>query len=352
MPATLERGMALTGSEKTMIEDQAGGGAGEDDRDGAGGRDGAGHISPFRRFDREQWSHLRGDTPLTLTPEEVARLSSLDDRLSMDEVVAVYLPLSRLLGLYVHAAQELFRSTQAFLGITDRRIPFIIGIGGSVAVGKSTTARILQALLSRWPGSPHVDLVTTDGFLQPMAELERRGLMRRKGFPESYDLPALLRFLSRVKSGEAGVEAPVYSHLTYDILPDRTTVVDRPDILILEGLNVLQAGTAPRDGQAIPFVSDFFDFAIYVDADRWVIERWYVDRFMRLRDTAFRDPRSHFQRYARLSEGEAIATALELWRSINLVNLEENILPTRLRADLILVKDEGHRIAEILLRRL
>jgi len=270
----------------------------------------------------------------------------------MDEVIAVYLPLSRLLGLYVHAAQELFRTTQAFLGITDRKIPFVIGIGGSVAVGKSTTARILQALLARWPGSPAVDLVTTDGFLHPKAVLERRGLMRRKGFPESYDLPALIRFLSEVKSGEAKVRAPLYSHLTYDILPDRAVVVDRPDILILEGLNVLQAGDAPRDGQAIPFVSDFFDFAIYVDADTAVIERWYVERFMRLRETAFRDPRSHFRRYAGLSDAEATETALDLWRGINQVNLEENILPTRLRADLILVKDAGHQVAEILLRRL
>lgn len=311
-----------------------------------------GRVSPYRTFTRADWAGLRADTPLTLEAAEIERLRGLNERLPIAEMEEIYLPLSRLLNLYVHAIQDLFAATQGFLGITDREVPFVIGIGGSVAVGKSTTARVLQAMLARWPNSPQVDLVTTDGFLLPNAVLEARGLMRRKGFPESYDRGALLRFLSRVKSGEAGVQAPVYSHLSYDIVPDGTVTVDRPDILIVEGLNVLQTGDAPRGGETVPFVSDFFDFSIYVDADTAVIERWYVERFLQLRKTAFTDPDAYFHRHTKLTDEQALATALDLWRGINQVNLVENILPTRQRADLILVKDPQHLVDRIRLRRL
>jgi type I pantothenate kinase len=310
------------------------------------------NLSPYRVFSRAEWAALRADTPMTLTPGEIARLRSLNDRLDMAEVEDIYLPLSRLLSMYVAATQRLFRAQQAFLGTEDVKMPYIIGVAGSVAVGKSTTARVLQALLTRWPNTPRVDLLTTDGFLFPNAVLERENLMDKKGFPESYDLPALLRFLSDVKAGRRPVRAPIYSHLIYDVMPNEWVEIDRPDILIVEGLNVLQAGRGPKDGKAIPFVSDFFDFSIYLDADDQVLLNWYVDRFLTLRGTAFRDPMSYFHRYSQLSDDEAIATASAIWSRINLVNLHENILPTRQRADLILKKDESHAVEEVALRRL
>ena len=309
-------------------------------------------LSPYRVFARAKWAQLREDTPMTLTPDEVTRLRSLHDRLDMREVEEIYLPLSRLLSLYVAATQRLFRAQQKFLGTEDSKLPYIIGVAGSVAAGKSTTARVLQALLARWPNVPKVDLVTTDGFLYPNAVLAREGLMEKKGFPESYDLPTLLRFLSDIKAGRRPVRAPVYSHLIYDVIPNHWIEIDRPEILIVEGLNVLQAGRLPKDGKAIPFVSDFFDFSIYLDADEGVLLSWYVNRFLTLRGTAFVDPKSYFHRYAKLSDEEAIATATSIWTRINLVNLRENILPTRPRADLILKKGESHEVEEVALRRL
>jgi type I pantothenate kinase len=309
-------------------------------------------LSPYRVFPRAEWAELREDTPMTLDPEEVTRVRSLHDRLDMAEVEDIYLPLSRLLSLYVAATQRLFRAQQKFLGTEDSKMPYIIGVAGSVAVGKSTTARVLQALLARWPNVPKVELVTTDGFLYPNAILAREGLMERKGFPESYDLPALLRFLSDIKAGRRPVRAPVYSHLVYDVIPNRSIEIDRPDILIVEGLNVLQTGRPPKDGKAIPYVSDFFDFSIYLDASEDVLRGWYVDRFLTLRETAFRDPKSFFHRYATLSDEEAVKTATSIWTRINLINLHENILPTRQRADLILKKGESHQVEEVALRRL
>jgi type I pantothenate kinase len=309
-------------------------------------------LSPYRVFTVEEWGRLRADTPMTLSAEEVDRLQGLYDPISMDQVETVYLPLSRLLAYYVQAMQRLHRATNRFLGRDDGEIPFVIGIAGSVAVGKSATARVLQALLGRWPESPRVALVTTDGFLLPNAVLEQEGLMERKGFPESYDVQALLGFLTDVKAGVAHVTAPVYSHLVYDVVPGERTVVDRPDILIVEGLNVLQTSRLPRDGKAIPFVSDFFDFSIYIDADEALIHRWYVARFMSLKDTRFRDPRSYFHGYAAVGDAEAEAIAERLWKRINLVNLRENILPTRSRADLILTKGAGHAIETVALRKL
>jgi type I pantothenate kinase len=307
--------------------------------------------SPYRVFPREEWASLRADTPLTLSEADVARLRSLDDPVDLKEVEQIYLPISRLLALYVEATQGLFRATRSFLGTNGAKVPYIIGIGGSVAVGKSTTSRLLQALLHRWPNTPKVSLVTTDGFLLPNAVLEAEGLMSRKGFPESYDLAALLRFMSDIKAGKTRVSAPVYSHLTYDVVPGAEVVVDNPDILILEGLNVLQAGT-PKGAKAMPFVSDFFDFSIFIDADEQLIHDWYVERFLHLRESAFRDPQSFFNRYASLPAEDARRKAEGLWAKINLPNLRDNILPTRQRASLVMRKGADHRVEEVALRKL
>ena len=279
-------------------------------------------------------------------------MQSLHDPISIDEVIAIYLPLSRLLALYVAATQGLFKATQRFLGADDGKVPYIIGVAGSVAVGKSTTARVLQAMLSRWPNTPKVQLVTTDGFLHPNAKLVADGIMDRKGFPESYDGSALIRFLTDVKAGQRNVTAPVYSHLVYDVVPGETITVDRPDILIVEGLNVLLPNRLSREGKEVPFVSDFFDFSVFLDASEALLEKWYIERFMRLRGTAFRDPRSFFRKFADLDDSTAEATARDIWTRINLANLRENILPTRPRASLRLIKGASHRIEQVALRKL
>ena len=302
-------------------------------------------LSPYVELRRDQWRELRRATPLTLNLDELVSLRGLGDPVDLDEVVDVYLPLSRLISLRVAAHQRLFADTTSFLGETAQQVPFVIAIAGSVAVGKSTTARLLRTLLARWPDHPHVDLVTTDGFLWPKADLIRRGMMSRKGFPESYDRRGLLRFVSDVKSGAPEVNAPVYSHLAYDIVPGESQVVRRPDILIIEGLNVL------LPGQGLT-VADLFDFSIYVDAHTEDIARWYVERFLTLRDTAFSDPESHFHHYAGLTDDEARAEASKLWQKTNEPNLVRNILPTRPRASLVLRKDADHRISRVRLRKL
>jgi type I pantothenate kinase len=302
----------------------------------------------YRTFDRAEWARLRDSTPLSLAAQDLAALRGLNDRLDLDEVSDVYLPLSRLLNLRVAATQELARTTDTFLGRPLQRMPFIIGLGGSVAVGKSTTARVLQALLARWPDHPRVDLVTTDGFLRPNRTLEERGIMDRKGFPESYDVRRLIRFLEEVKQGEPEVHVPVYSHVVYDIVDGEEQVLRQPDIVILEGLNVLQTGAAA--GDEARFVSDWFDFSIYVDAEETDIERWYVERFFALRATAFSDSSSFFNHFAALSDEELTATARSIWASINGPNLRDNILPSRSRADLILDKGADHGVRQVRLR--
>ncbi|GAA3111407.1 type I pantothenate kinase [Rhizobium viscosum] len=310
-------------------------------------------FSPYHFFTSKQWAKFRADTPMTLTADEVKRLRSMGDPIDLDEVRRIYLSLSRLLSAHVESSQLLFEQRNRFLSLSDvAKTPFVIGIAGSVAVGKSTTARILKELLGRWPSSPKVDLVTTDGFLHPNAVLKRENLMQRKGFPESYDTGAILRFLSAIKAGLPDVKAPSYSHLVYDVLPDEYKIVDRPDILIFEGINVLQSRDLPADGKIVPMVSDFFDFSIYIDAEETQIHNWYVTRFMRLRETAFRDPNSYFHRYVSISEEEAVAIAEDLWANINLKNLRQNILPTRPRADLILRKGKDHLIEQVALRKL
>lgn len=308
-------------------------------------------YSPFVELDRDAWARLADTIEQPLNQGDVDRLRGIGEELSLAEVAEVYLPLSRLLSIYVESAAHLRSKTNEFLNGSTRRTPFVIGVAGSVAVGKSTTARVLQEMLRRWPSTPRVELVTTDGFLYPNAELRRRGIMERKGFPEAYDRRRLLRFVSEVKSGRPEVSAPVYSHLVYDILDHETQVVRRPDVLILEGLNVLQPARSRADGTAGLALSDFFDFSIYVDAKQQFIEQWYVDRFMRWRDGAFADPKSYFHQYSRLTDEQAVARATDIWRRINGPNLKENIQPTRSRARLVMSKGADHSVSRVLLRK-
>ena len=305
----------------------------------------------YLTFSRDDWAALRAATPLTMRETDLQQLRGINELIDLDEVTAVYLPLTRLLNLYVAATQQLHKASAAFLGTLAPKVPYVIGVAGSVAVGKSTFARILQALLARWPDHPKVDLVTTDGFLHPNRVLDERGIMNRKGFPESYDTRRLLQFLREVKSGAAEVTAPVYSHVVYDIVEGEHITVRQPDILILEGLNVLQVGGA-GDSWNPEFVSDYFDFSIYIDADEQVIEEFYVQRFLTLCDTVFQNPDSFFQHYAHLSRPEATEMARFIWNEINGRNLRENIAPTKGRASLLLHKGADHRVTNVALRRL
>lgn len=310
-----------------------------------------GSFTPFDEISRDRWARLSDQTPLPLTEQDAQRLRGLGESLDLAEIDAVYRPISHMLNMQVIAAQQLRRAREDFLHQQQRRTPYIIAVAGSVAVGKSTTARLLRELMARWPETPRVQLVTTDGFLLPNAELEARGIMHRKGFPESYDRKALLRFVAEVKAGTDRVEAPVYSHLVYDIVEGERIVVERPDVLILEGINVLQPSRPRTDGRFGMAVSDFFDFSVYVDAREEDVQRWYVDRFLALRETAFADPRSYFRKYAGLSDAQARATAENIWATINGPNLAANVAPTRGRADLVLRKDADHRVRSVLLRR-
>jgi type I pantothenate kinase len=309
---------------------------------------GNGNTTPFVEIDRARWADLAPTTQLPLTPTEIVELRGLGDRLDLREVTEVYLPLSRLLNLYAAGAKHLHKATSEFLGQSTSSTPFVIGVAGSVAIGKSTVSRLLRELLARWEDTPRVELVTTDGFLLPNAELERRGLMERKGFPESYDRRALLRFVSKVKSGAEEVRAPFYSHLSYDIVSDAEIVVRRPDVLIIEGLNVLQP---PISGRGLA-VSDLFDFTIYVDARTADVATWYEERFLKLQRGAFANPQSYFHRYSSLTEDEARAQARDIWKRINEPNLLQNVLPTRSRADLVLRKGADHKVHSVLLRKL
>ncbi len=307
-------------------------------------------MTPFLSFTRQQWSELRNSVPMTLSEEDLTELQGVNESLTMEEVEEIYLPLARLLNLYVAARQSRNTVLNNFLNNQESAPPFIIGIAGSVAVGKSTTARLLKALLSRWENHPKVELVTTDGFLYPKHVLSERGIMRRKGFPESYDIKRLVEFVSDVKAGKPNLKVPVYSHITYDIT-DEVKEVDRPDVLIIEGLNVLQSGMDyPHDPHRV-FVSDFLDFSLYVDANSDVIESWYVERFLKFRQGAFTRPGSYFSHYTKLNEKEAIEKAHDIWQTINGINLHQNILPTKGRAQLILKKGSDHKVEEILLRK-
>lgn len=308
--------------------------------------------SPYVELDRDDWARLRNTQPMSLNAADLDRLSGLNEPINLREVEEVYLPISRLLNFYVGAMSGLHRVTSSFLGERPAKTPFIIGVAGSVAVGKSTTARVLRELLSRWEDTPHVELVTTDGFLLPNEILKERGLLERKGFPESYDRRALIRFVSEVKSGKPEVTAPVYSHLTYDIVPDKKIVVHQPDVLIVEGLNVLQPSTATTERRSTLALSDFFDFSVYVDARERDIRKWYVNRFLSLRETAFADPNSYFHRFASFTDEEAVDMATKVWESINYPNLVDNIAPTRGRATLVMRKAPDHTVQQVLLRKL
>ncbi|HDL7463925.1 TPA: type I pantothenate kinase [Yersinia enterocolitica] len=308
-------------------------------------------ATPYLQFDRTQWAALRDSVPLTLTEEEIVKLKGINEDLSLDEVAQIYLPLSRLLNFYISSNLRRQAVLEQFLGTDGQRIPYVIGIAGSVAVGKSTTARLLQALLSRWPEHRSVELITTDGFLYPNKVLNERGLMKKKGFPQSYDMHSLVKFVSEVKSGADHVTAPVYSHLIYDIVPDGNQIIKQPDILILEGLNVLQSGMDyPHDPHHV-FVSDFVDFSIYVDAPEDLLQSWYINRFLKFRQGAFSNPDSYFHNYAKLPETEAVKIATQLWKEINGLNLKQNILPTRERASLIMTKSANHAVESVRLRK-
>ena len=305
-------------------------------------------LSPFLTFNRHQWAELRKSVPLKLTEQDLKPLLGFNEELSLDEVSTIYLPLTRLINYYIEENLRRQAVLNRFLGGGNPKVPYIISIAGSVAVGKSTSARILQSLLSNWPNTRQVDLITTDGFLYPLEKLKKDNLLQKKGFPVSYDTAKLIQFLADVKSGKLGVTAPIYSHLTYDIIPNRFDIVNQPDILILEGLNVLQTGSR-KTGQV--FVSDFVDFSIYVDADESLLKEWYIRRFLKLRQSAFTDPNSYFKHYAQLSEQESIQTATDIWNNINGLNLRENILPTRERANLILTKGANHVVEWVKLRK-